>query len=374
MESIYYSSDIRRNKKQRTTPKQKPKKSQFCYKTPKELKDLLDNTVIGQEKAKKAICVAFSNHLKRLIIREDEPDSTIQIDKSNLLLIGPTGSGKTLMVKTLAKVVGLPYALGDATSLTEAGYVGDDVETLLSTLLKNTPNKGSKNEPDIEIAERGIIFIDEIDKISKTGQSQSVTRDVSGEGVQQALLKMVEGSVVRVQPVGSRKHPESDCISVDTSQILFIAAGSFVGLDQIIDRRLGNCSMGFSRAEKKTESLSIMPDDLIEFGMIPEFVGRFHNVEKLEKLTKEQLKSTMIDTDNSIIGQYKKLADFEGCQMSFTDDFIDLVAKMAYDLDIGARGVRQIMERILSPFFFDLPRGKLIISEKKAQVALGIPV
>ena len=220
MESIYYSSDIRRNKKQRTTPKQKPKKSQFCYKTPKELKDLLDSTVIGQENAKKAICVAFSNHLKRLIIREDEPDSTIQIDKSNLLLIGPTGSGKTLMVKTLAKVVGLPYALGDATSLTEAGYVGDDVETLLSTLLKNTPNKGSKNEPDIEIAERGIIFIDEIDKISKTGQSQSVTRDVSGEGVQQALLKMVEGSVVRVQPVGSRKHPESDCISVDTSQIL----------------------------------------------------------------------------------------------------------------------------------------------------------
>jgi ATP-dependent Clp protease ATP-binding subunit ClpX len=197
------------------------------------------------------------------------------------------------MVKTLAKVVGLPYALGDATSLTEAGYVGDDVETLLSTLLKNTPNKGSKNEPDIEIAERGIIFIDEIDKISKTGQSQSVTRDVSGEGVQQALLKMVEGSVVRVQPVGSRKHPESDCISVDTSQILFIAAGSFVGLDQIIDRRLGNCSMGFSRAEKKTESLSIMPDDLIEFGMIPEFVGRFHNVEKLEKLTKEQLKATI---------------------------------------------------------------------------------
>ncbi len=363
-----YSSESRRNRRK---PYSVSKRT-FSYRTPRELKEILDYSVIGQERAKKAICVAFSNHLKRIIILEEERYPTVNIDKSNLLLVGPTGSGKTLMVKTLAKAIGLPYSLGDATSLTEAGYVGDDVETLLSTLLKNTPLKGTRQEPDYYLAERGIVFIDEVDKIAKNGQGQSVTRDVSGEGVQQALLKMVEGSIVRVQPIGSRKHPESDCISIDTSQMLFVAAGSFVGLDQIIDKRLGNTIMGFSRNEEKKESLTIMPDDLINFGMIPEFVGRFHNVEKLERLTKEQLRKTMTDIDNSIINQYKKLASFDGCNLHFTNDFMDFVADMAYELDVGARGIRQIMERIMSHFFFDLPQDKITINQLKAKAALGI--
>lgn len=362
MKSVSYSSD-RVKKGQKS---QVENKFVYTYKTPKELKQALDYIVVGQEKAKRAMCVAFSNHLKRIIIAEESNGHAAKIEKSNILLIGPTGSGKTLMVKSLAKIVGLPYSLGDATSLTEAGYVGDDVETLLSTLIKNTPTKGVRQEPDLSLAEKGIVFIDEVDKIAKCGEHQSITRDVSGEGVQQALLKLIEGSIVRVHQQGGRKHPENDCLSVDTSQILFVAAGSFVGIENIVNRRIGKSQMGFSSVQVSSENLSIMPEDLIKFGMIPEFVGRFHNVETLEKLSRDQLRQTMTDIDNSIIDQYKRLAMFDDCVLSFSDDFFDLVVNMAYDLEIGARGVRQIMERIMAHFFFDLPKGKLSINQKKA--------
>lgn len=367
MKSISYSSD--KNKKVSRT--QEENKLIFSYKTPKELKKALDYVVVGQEKAKRAMCVAFSNHLKRIIISQDSYSQNVKIEKSNILLIGPTGSGKTLMVKSLAKIVGLPYSLGDATSLTEAGYVGDDVETLLSTLVKNTPTKGAKQEPDVGLAEKGIVFIDEVDKIAKCSESQSITRDVSGEGVQQALLKMIEGSTVRVHQQGSRKHPETDCLKIDTSEILFVAAGSFVGIENIVNRRIGKSKMGFSSNNQSSENLLIMPEDLIQFGMIPEFVGRFHNVEKLEKLNHAELRQTMTDIDNSIIDQYKQLALFDGCSLSFSDDFFDLVVDMAYDLEIGARGIRQIMERIMAHFFFDLPKGKLLINQKKALEVLN---
>lgn len=370
---MYYSTE---NKLKKAKKETKPKNNvDYIYKTPKELKKYLDKKVVGQDAAKKIICVTFSNHLKRIIMRQNNYEKlyNVKLEKSNLLLVGPTGCGKTLLVKTLAPYIGLPFSLGDATSLTEAGYVGDDVETLISTLLKNTPSITGQKEPDIALAEKGVIFIDEVDKIAKMSQGQSVSRDVSGEGVQQALLKMVEGSIVRVQPFGSRKHPESDCIEIDTSNILFVAAGSFVGLDKIVAKRVGKTKMGFYVSDRENTNFdSIMPDDLIEFGIIPEFIGRFHNIEKLERLTKAQLKTAMTDIDNSIIEQYKALADFEDCTLEFTDDFIDMVADLAYELDVGARGLRQIMEKILSHFFYDLPKGKLVINQNKAKSVLGV--
>jgi ATP-dependent Clp protease ATP-binding subunit ClpX len=315
------------------------------------IKQHLDEHVIGQDRAKIVLSVAIANHFKRIT----QPPKNLEMQKGNILLIGPTGSGKTLLAKTVAKFLDVPFIVADATSLTEAGYVGDDVESMISMLLAAA--KG-----DVELAERGIIFIDEIDKVSRKGESANITRDVSGEGVQQALLKLIEGTKCRIQPNGGRKHPSGEMIVVDTKNILFIAGGAFVGLNEIIKRRAKGTSMGFNAQIAMVEEGSyldqISPDDLTKFGMIPEFVGRFATTVTVEDLTKEQLIKVLTDIKHNFIDQYKYLIELDGIKLSFTKDAIDQLAENCLKLKTGARGLQSELERVLLPHMFNISKYK----------------
>lgn len=323
--------------------------------TPEELKRYLDEYVIGQDAAKRVLSVAVYNHYKRVKYAKEIEESGVEIDKSNILMIGPTGTGKTLLARTLAQKLDVPFAIADATTLTEAGYVGEDVENILLKLIEAA-------DFDISRAEHGIIFIDEIDKISKKGENVSITRDVSGEGVQQALLKIIEGTVASVPPQGGRKHPNQEMLKIDTSNILFICGGAFVGLDKIIEKRVAVSAMGFGAditksEDKNLESLykELHPDDLIKFGLIPEFIGRLPVHVTLNNLTEADLRRIITEPKNSILRQYETSFKLDGIKLTFTDDAVNAVAEKAFKEKTGARGLRSIVENLMLGISYEIP-------------------
>ena len=335
--------------------KQADKNGLKDFLTPRQIKKLLDAYVIEQDRAKKVLSVAVYNHYKRLTSTMEKKDDDVEIQKSNILIIGPTGCGKTLLAQTLARFLDVPFAIADATALTEAGYVGEDVENIVLSLVQNA-------DYDVEKAQKGIIYIDEIDKISQRGDNPSITRDVSGEGVQQALLKIIEGTVASIPPKGGRKHPQQDYVKVDTSNILFICGGTFTGLEKVIERRITKKTMGFGAkiVGKKDKNIGelleqLKPEDLIRFGLIPEFLGRLPIITSIGELNEKSLVKILTEPKNALVKQYQELLNIEGVELQFTDEALEAMAKEAVQRKSGARGLRAIMEETMLDIMYEIP-------------------